>query len=126
MADETRLCILLVEDHDDALRVMTLLLERCGYDVQAARNYDEAMKLVNEGKCDLLISDVVLEGQSGLDLMRALKARSNLKGIAISSHVGPDRAAEAKSAGFDRFIPKPFDFNQLLAAIEELAGTPAR
>jgi CheY-like chemotaxis protein len=126
MADETRLCILLVEDHDDALRVMAILLQRSGYDVQAARNYDEAIRLVASGRCDLLISDVVLEGQSGLDLIRDLKLRNNLKSIAISSHVGPDRAADALGAGFDRFIPKPFDFNQLLRVIEELAGTSTK
>jgi CheY-like chemotaxis protein len=123
MSSGKQVCILLVEDNEDALRAMSLLLERCGFSVLSARNYEEAMALTGGGKCDLLISDVVLEGRSGLELMQEMKGRYGLKGIAVSSHVSPHRKLAAMAAGFDRFVPKPFDFDLLLKAIEELTSS---
>jgi CheY-like chemotaxis protein len=111
-----------VEDNDDALRAMSLLLTRSGYGVLSAHNFDEAMAMTSHGKCDLLISDVVLEGRSGLALMHELKARHGLKGIiAVSSHVSPIASKPARPPSRRHWIYSP---SRLLILPTPTAVTP--
>jgi two-component system KDP operon response regulator KdpE len=115
---EERLCILVVDDDADTLKLMTRLLNRHGYDVHPARTSEQAEERVNG--CGLIISDIVLGAGDGLELMRDLKSRYGLKGIAVSGHAEPDDVQDAKEAGFDRFIAKPISLEDLLDTIREL------
>jgi DNA-binding response OmpR family regulator len=120
--DGKRFCILVVDDDADTLRLMTVLLDRQGYDVRGARTLEEAKKQAEAGDCELVISDVGLAEDSGFELMRDLKALYGLKGIAVSGHTDDDDLREAKAAGFDRFIAKPVAVEHLLKTIEEVRG----
>ena len=75
--------ILLVEDHEDTLRVISRLLGRLGNDVRAAWSVGEALELADGGRFDLLVSDLSLPDGSGLEVMRAVKERHGLR-IAMS------------------------------------------
>src|SRR3954469_25174168 len=107
MADATRLCVLVVDDHDDTLNMLQRLLTHHGYGVHAARSADEALRLAAENKCDLIVSDVGLPDHDGLHLMHQLKRQSSLKGIALSGYAGEADVSAATAAGFDRHIAKP-------------------
>lgn len=114
-------CVLLVEDHADTLRLMSRLLRRQGYSVHEATNCAEALALAERERCNVLISDVELPDCTGLELMRELRARdSGIRGVAVSGHTGPERVREAKAAGFERHVAKPFKFDELLKLIDEM------
>ncbi|HEY8749278.1 MAG TPA: response regulator [Tepidisphaeraceae bacterium] len=123
MENRLPLCVLVAEDDVDTLKLMALLLERHGYDVRAANTFQQAQKFAETGQCELLISDVGLAQDSGFELMRDLKSRYGLKGIAVTGHAEPHDIREAEAAGFDRFLAKPISVDQLLKTVEELSGS---
>src|SRR5687768_18216788 len=116
------LYILVTEDHRDTLDAMALLLRKNGHTVYAARTADEARDLAAANRCDLLIGDIGLPGRSGIDLMRELREQYRLKGIAVSGYAARYDVSAALEAGYDKHLPKPVVFTDLLAAIEEVAG----
>jgi two-component system, chemotaxis family, CheB/CheR fusion protein len=122
MADGAGPCILVVDDHDDTLAMVQRLLSLAGYVVHVARSAEEAIRLAGAHRCDLLVSDVGMPGESGLDLMRQLKAQYGMPGIAVSGFAREQDAADALAAGFDRHLAKPIDFPVLLTAVKALAG----
>ena len=114
-------CVLLVEDHADTLRLMSRLLRRQGYAVHEATNCEEALQVAERERCQVLVSDVELPGCTGLELMRELRARRmGVRGVAVSGHTGPERVREAKAAGFEQHVAKPFKFDDLLKLINEM------
>lgn len=115
-------CILLVDDHVDTLALFERLLRLEGYRVHAARSADEATRLAAENRYDLLISDVGMPGQNGLDLMRQLKRLYGLRGIAVSGFAHGQDVTAALDAGFERHVAKPVELSLLLAAIGEMVG----
>jgi PAS domain S-box-containing protein len=115
------LSILLVEDHEDTLRVISRLLERLGYVVRAARSVGEALALAEGERFDLLISDLNLPDGSGLDIMRAVKERHGLRGIALSGFGREGDIQRCRDAGFETHLTKPVDFQALKLRIEAVA-----
>jgi CheY-like chemotaxis protein len=83
------------------------------------------METANSCEFDLLISDVGLPDASGLELMSRLRARSNLRGIAISGFGMNGDVEKSKQAGFHEHLLKPVDFETLEAAIERTMSVPS-
>jgi PAS domain S-box-containing protein len=124
--------ILLVEDHADTADQLTRLLTRAGHTVCRAGNLKEAHECLRAGGADdttcpfdLLISDLGLPDGSGHDLMRELKLRYGLRGIALSGYGMKDDIQNSMDAGFSRHITKPVDWEELKAAIQRIAHEPA-
>ncbi|MEY2539517.1 MAG: hypothetical protein QOG67_3257 [Verrucomicrobiota bacterium] len=120
--EATRARILLVEDHADTAYVLQRMLQKNGYDVGHANNIAAAEQLFAEQSFDLLISDVGLPDGSGLDLMRRLRAKHDLSGIALSGYGMDDDRAASKAAGFAEHFTKPLDAERLRLAIERLVS----
>jgi CheY-like chemotaxis protein len=120
-AERGGLSILLVEDHEDTLRVISRLLERAGYTVRAARSVGEALKLAGGERFDLLVCDLNLPDGSGLEVMRSLKDRYGLRGIALSGFGREADIQRSRQAGFDDHLVKPVDFHALKLKIESVA-----
>jgi CheY-like chemotaxis protein len=114
------LCILVADDHEDSLAALSRLLEINGYTVYTARTAEEARHLAAARRCDLFIGDVGLPDGSGLDLMRELRQRHGLAGIAVTGYAGKEDVADALAAGFEKHLAKPVAFSELLAAITKL------
>jgi PAS domain S-box-containing protein len=110
--------ILLVEDHDDTRNNLEVLLQRAAYLVKSASNAEEALELAETNEFDLVISDVGLPDQSGLELMQKLKTRFNLRGIGLSGYGMEGDVAKGREAGFIQYLTKPVRFEQLREAIE--------
>jgi CheY-like chemotaxis protein len=120
--------VLLVEDHNDTARVLLRLLERSGYEVGYASNLVTAEQLADHKHFDLVISDLGLPDGSGLELMRRLRAKHALPGIALSGYGMDEDRAESKAAGFVEHFTKPVDSELLCVAIARLVNsnsTPA-
>lgn len=112
--------ILLVEDHLDTARVLRRIMQHAGHRVEHAASLANARKLAAAESFDLLVSDVGLPDGSGLDLMRELRQRQELAGIALSGFGMEDDIAASKAAGFAEHLTKPVDWDRLRAAIERL------
>ena len=114
--------ILLVEDHEDTLRVIARLLRSFGYDVETAATVKSALAMPEAGEFDLLVSDIGLPDGSGLDIMRAVKAKGRLKGIALSGFVQDEDFRRSREAGFEQHLTKPVNFQQLEQVIRRVAS----
>jgi PAS domain S-box-containing protein len=112
--------ILLVEDHEDTCIALSYVLTHEGYLVQFAHSVSQALAAAEHGEIDMVVSDLGLPDGSGLDLMRVLKARKPVRGIALTGYGRREDLAETRDAGFDRHLTKPVDVPTLIAAIESL------
>lgn len=112
--------ILLVEDESFVREVTREVLRSAGYVVVAVRTAAEAMRVLEEveGSADLLLTDVVLPGESGIELAIRLKQQNqDQKVLYITGYaVWMKRCDEQQ----ERFLAKPFSSKQLLVAVNEV------
>ncbi len=115
--------LLLVEDHDSTREVLARILRRSGHDVHAARTAAEALRLTEEiAGFHVVISDIGLPDQSGLELMRQLRDRHGLPGIALSGYGMEEDLKNARAAGFFAHLVKPLAIDQLHDLLSQLAA----
>jgi len=110
--------VLIVEDHTDTRGVLGLLLNRCGCRTVAAKNALEARARLAEMQFDVLISDLTLPDGDGIDLVREAKQKQTLKAIAVTGRATPEERDAGLLAGFDYYLTKPIDFQQLRQALK--------
>ncbi|MDP6520195.1 MAG: response regulator [Planctomycetota bacterium] len=115
--------ILVVEDEDVVLSLVTRVLESTGYTVLEARGPREAEELFAEhgGQVDLLLTDVVMPVMSGSDLYRRLAVeQEDLKVLFMSGYTEETLAQHGIEEGDVPFLHKPFKPSQLVAKIQEV------
>lgn len=112
--------ILLVEDDDSTLLVMSRLLKRMGYGVHTANCISGALSSIEQNPVDFVISDIGLPDGTGYDLMREIKIRCNVVGIALTGFDGIDDLDESIKAGFAGHLVKPIDFTLLESMLASL------
>jgi two-component system, cell cycle response regulator CpdR len=96
--------VLLVDDDVDAREIVAHLLGSRGFDVLVARNGDEAMRLLNQIRVDVLLADIVMPDLNGIELAkRARLLQPNIKVMFMTGYLS--RAAEAESLGKLLFEP---------------------
>jgi CheY-like chemotaxis protein len=113
--------ILVVDDHDDTLRSMKLLLSRLGYEVLAADNMSDALRIAEEQHFDILLSDIGLPDGSGLELLRRIRQRRDVPALALSGFGMDEDVERSRDAGFSDHLTKPVSIDRLQAAIAGLA-----
>jgi CheY-like chemotaxis protein len=130
------LSILVIDDEEDVRDAMRLTLERAGYAVSVVARGTAGIELLQHQPMDVIITDIVMPGQNGVDTIKEL--RRNFPGskiIAISGggNLGPvgyqpaaiktaAYLAAAESAGADLSLTKPFDRQELLSAIAQVTA----
>jgi CheY-like chemotaxis protein len=112
--------ILIVDDHRDTLRSMQLLLTRLGYQVLAAENMADALRIAEEEEFDILLSDIGLPDGSGLELMKRLSKKRNVPALALSGFGMDEDVQRSRDAGFFDHLIKPVSLDRLQTAIAEL------
>jgi DNA-binding response OmpR family regulator len=127
MSDPTisrTLRILLVENHADTLRWLTLYLEESGHSVVAARTLAEGRAALAKETCDVLISDIGLPDGTGWELLEGAKLGRPVFAIAMSGfgmNADNDRSREA---GYRHHLLKPFKTAELDKVLIEAAAEP--
>lgn len=111
--------VLLVEDHTDTRTVLGTLLNRCGCRTVTAKTVRDARSRLQEMRFDVLISDLNLPDGDGIDLVREAKQAQQLKAIAITGRTSDEEREEGLGAGFDCYLTKPIDFQQLRQALKK-------
>ena len=117
----------LVADDDRSIRtVLTQALGRSGYQVRSTGNAATLWRWVEDGEGDLVITDVVMPDENGLDLIpRIRKLRPELRIIVMSAQNTLLTAVKATERGAFEYLPKPFDLRELVGAVERALTTPA-
>jgi CheY-like chemotaxis protein len=108
---------LVVEDDMLVRMAIVDMLETAGHSAEEVPDAEAALiRLESDGRFDVLISDISLPGLSGEEL--ALAVRGRWPAIRIVLVSGRDRAALSNASGPFLFLPKPFQFEELLKAVE--------
>ena len=111
---------ILVADDDRAIRtVLNQALIRLGHDVRTTGNAATLWRWVADGQGDLVITDVVMPDENGLDLIpRIKKIRPELRVIVMSAQNTLMTAVKAAERGAFEYLPKPFDLKELVNVVE--------
>lgn len=116
--------ILVVDDSKTELMVLSDLLSKNGYTVRTAENADEAFRRLGEEKPDLILMDVVMPGQNGFQLTRAITRDPQYASIPIvmctSKNLETDRVWGMRQGARD-YVTKPVNGEELLSKIRALA-----
>ena len=113
--------LLLVEDHEDTNRSLTRMLRRRGYEVHPANDIRSALDIATRKQFDVLVSDIGLPDGSGIDLLKALRAKRDVFGIALSGYGMEEDIRRSGEAGFSHHLVKPVDLNKLDSIIQEMS-----
>src|SRR2546426_9091101 len=112
--------ILVVDDYDLIRTSLRRILQDAGYEVFEASDGRQAINQMRENAADLVITDLVMPEQEGLETIRSLRSeRPDLKIIAMS---GGQYLAAAEKLGADLTLPKPLRAEKVLEAVRKLLG----
>ncbi len=119
--------VLVVEDNADNRALVVKVLSRRGYRVAEAVSGEEALAVARRERPDLVLMDLNLEGMSGFEAARRMKADPGLRHVpvvAITAYAMVGDRERALEAGCDGYIPKPIDVRRLPDQVAEyLRGT---
>src|SRR3979490_187728 len=117
---------ILVADDDRAIRtVLNRALARLGHDVRMTGNAAALWRWVADGEGDLVITDVIVPDENGLDLIpRIKKVRPELRIIVMSAQSTLLTAVKATERGAFEYLPKPFDLRELISVVERALSAP--
>lgn len=112
--------ILLVDDERAIVDACTMGLGRAGYHVAATTSPHEAIELAIKEPFDLLLTDIMMPGMSGVELLRTVKhLYPDIAGVMITGHGTMEASIEALRAGATGFLLKPFTASELRLAVED-------
>ena len=114
--------ILVIEDNESNLYLITYILRHNGYTVLEARTGEEGVKIASEKKPDLIILDIQLPGIDGIKTarrIRALKTEGDIPIIALTSFVMDKDHERVLAAGCNGYIEKPINPETIMTEIEQ-------
>src|SRR5579872_4346646 len=117
---------ILVADDDRAIRtVLNQALARLGHEVRMTGNAATLWRWIADGEGDLVITDVIMPDENGLDLIpRIKKLRPELRVIVMSAQNTLLTAVKATERGAFEYLPKPFDLRELISVVERALSAP--
>lgn len=118
--------VLLVDDDQDTLNMLAAILTEYKAEVQTAGSAAEALEVMEWYKPDVLVSDLAMPNEDGYALINKVRARDAESGrqtpaVALTAYVRVEDRTRALSAGFNMFVPKPVEPQELIIAIANLA-----
>lgn len=117
--------ILVVDDHEQNLELLSAFLEDLPATIRTAADGLAALKAVDTRKPDLILLDIMMPKMSGFQLCKKLKSDPATKGIGIIMVTALNEVADvdhAKDCGADDFLTKPINKVDLLARVQSLLG----
>ncbi len=117
--------ILVIDDDELVLISMEELLKASGFDVVMAHNGQEGLTLAEQSTFDIVVTDMIMPGISGLDVVRSLRKMEKYQSTPIVMLTAKSESKDrenGKEAGVDEFLGKPMDPFKLLEIIKEISG----
>ena len=110
--------ILIIEDDADINSLLKRILEKEGYEVAVAFSGTEGRLLLSLQDFDLVLTDLMLPGISGEELLAEIRRTNHMPVIALSAKAGLEDKVHVLELGADDYITKPFEKRELLARIQ--------
>jgi PAS domain S-box-containing protein len=119
--------ILVVEDEPDARLLFQRILERHGAEVVAVSSARDATSCLDTREFDVLVSDIGMPEENGLDLIRRVRDRApdrsgTIPAVALTAFARTEDRLAAETAGYQRHVSKPIEETELVAVVASLAG----
>lgn len=119
--------VLVVDDNADNLNLVKIIFEEYQAEVETAASVNEAIEVIEKWKPDILISDISMPEKDGYSLIRSIRIKEAevggfLPAVAITGCMFLENSRLAFNAGFQMFIPKPFDSDELVEVVAKLTG----
>ena len=112
---DQRAKILIVDDEESIRFTFEIFLAEAGYDVTTARSYKEGLAVLDQEKFDLILTDIILGGKTGLDLVREIRRRSMSCPVVIfTGFPSGESASDAARMGVVDYLVKPVRMDKLL------------
>jgi two-component system response regulator ResD len=129
MSEEAPL-ILVADDDEHIVELVSLYLRRAGYQVETALDGNEALRKARELKPGLLVLDIMMPGPDGLQICRALSRKGDVPIILLTARTSDIDKVAGLRIGADDYVTKPFNPDELVARVEAVlrrarAGSPA-
>ena len=117
---ENKAHLLLVDDDKRILSLLSTYLSKNNFLVSSARNSIEARSLLNYFEFDLLIIDIMMPGENGLNLLESIRKQTNVPAIFLSAKGESKDKISGLEIGADDYLSKPFEPKELLLRLERL------
>lgn len=114
--------ILIADDSRPIRMLIRRALSSADHEIVEAEDGNAALDALTRERPDVVILDVIMPGQSGIDVCRAIRANPDLASTPIIFLTGDVMSEQLRAAGADRIFAKPFSPHRLLAAVTELAS----
>ena len=119
--------ILVIDDEPQITRVLRAALSAQGFDVRTANEPEEGLLVFKDWAPDLVITDLMMPGMSGVEVCRAIRTHSATPVLVLSVRDHERSKVEALDAGADDYVTKPFGIQELLARVRaHLRRAPER
>ena len=121
--------VLLIEDEPNIIEAIRFLLTREGWQVDTHSDGTDAVDVVREKNPDLVILDLMLPGQSGMEILRDLRATDGFEDLPVLMLTARGQSRDrvmAEKAGVSRFMTKPFSNTEVLTAVRDLLAQASR
>jgi DNA-binding response OmpR family regulator len=115
--------LVVADDSETVLLMLQRRLEMEGYEVETASDGVEALDQVKRANPDLVLLDAMMPNKSGVEALKELRASgSEVPVLIISAHLDAQEPERMEKIGANGCVPKPFEWDELISRIEELAG----
>jgi len=121
--------ILVVDDNPTNLKLVSEVLEFEGYEILKAVDAEEAQRIIEQHRPEIVLIDIALPGMDGLTLTRKLKAEEKTKDlviVALTAFAMKGDEQKARDVGCDGYITKPIDTRALPALVESVRRSGVR
>ncbi len=118
--------VLVVDDNDDNVRIMSTILLARGFEVRIARDGKSALQSVEQQRPDLILLDIMMPGMNGMEVLDAIKTHphsASIPVVMVTAKAQDDDLLQGYRSGADYYVTKPFTSRQLLYAISLVLGT---
>ena len=117
--------VLIADDEPNIVTSLVFLMTKGGYEVEVARNGDEALALLDTFRPDLVLLDVMMPRRSGYEICQKMRERpdwAHIKVVMLSAKGREAEVSKGISLGADVYVTKPFSNRELVAQVADLLG----
>ncbi|HVA31165.1 MAG TPA: response regulator [Gaiellaceae bacterium] len=118
--------ILVADDDEDILLLVTTRLKRDGFEIVSARNGEDALALARERRPAVAVLDIGMPGLDGLEVLQGIRADGDLAATRVLLLTAKAQESDVRrgyDAGADAYVRKPFSPAELSARVRELLDT---
>ena len=117
--------ILVVDDHESILEPLAEYLQKNGYRVSTATNGSEMNRLLKCSAIDLIVLDILMPGESGLEICRRIRATKDIPIILLTALIDDTDIIVGLEMGADDYVTKPFTNETVAKKVRDLLGSEA-